>query len=166
MDRRQAITLLALSTPAMAQTANHAPVVGSWRLKASERTFADGHKEYHFGKNPVGRTTYDKQGRMTAFVSSPDRKTSLGPGMDLDTAPEAELRGIVTGFTAYFGTYTLDEANQTITHHVIAHVNPSSSGTDMRRGFHFEGANLILTRHAPDGTSSDRMVFERESDEP
>ena len=158
------MALFAAAGPALAQPAKQNPVIGSWSLRSSERTFSAGRKDYHFGKNPVGRIVYDKTGRMSAFVSRPDRKTSLAPGMDLDNAPEDELRGIVTGFSAYIGTFEVDEANQMIIHHVKAHVNPASSGTDMRRAFHFEGNNLVLTRRSPDGTSSDRMVFEREPD--
>lgn len=162
MNRREALALLAVSVPALAETTAHASIVGCWRLESSERTFTDGHKEYHWGEKPLGRIQYDKSGRMFALVTRPDRKTSLAPGMDLDTAPESELRGIVTGFSAYFGTFEIEESTQTIIHHVRAHVNPASSGTDMRRGFHFEGERLVLTRRDPTGSSSDRMVFVRE----
>ena len=161
MDRRQALALLAISAPALAQPARQNPVIGCWTLRSSTRTFLDGHTEHHWGLNPVGRIEYDKSGRMFALVMRPDRKTSLAPGMDLDTAPENELRGIVTGFSSYFGTFEVDETARVITHRVIAHVNPSSSGTDMKRNFHFEGSSLVLTRHDPDGSSSDQMVFDR-----
>jgi len=164
MDRREALALLAASAPAMTQSGPQHRVVGSWKLQASERTFRDGHKEYHFGRNPVGRIVYEKSGKMFALAMRPGRPSTLAPGMDLDGASETDLRNAVTGFTAYIGTYSVDEANQTLIHHVQAHLNPSSVGTDMKRKFHFEGRNLVLTRVSPDGSSSDRMVFEPELD--
>jgi hypothetical protein len=34
--------------------------------------------------------------------------------------------------------------------------------TDLQRHFHFEAGRLVLTRTSPDGTGSDRLVFDRE----
>ena len=164
MNRRQALALFAVSAPALAQKAGQHPIAGSWKLLASERTFKDGRKEYHFGQNPVGRIKYEKSGKMYALAMRPARPSTLAPGMDLDGASEADLRNAVTGFTAYIGTWEVDEANQTLIHHVEAHLNPSSVGTAMKRQFHFEGNNLVLTRVSPDGSSSDRMVFEPEAE--
>ena len=77
---------------------------------------------------------------------------------------EYELRNAVTGFVAYFGTFDVDAATHTVIHHVQASLFPSWAGTDLKRNFHFEGRSLVLTRVSPDGTSSDRLVWDREPD--
>jgi hypothetical protein len=64
------------------------------------------------------------------------------------------LREAVTGFVAYFGTYDVDEAAHTVTHHVEASLVPSWVGTDVKRQFNFQDGRLLLTAAAPDGSSS------------
>ena len=84
--------------------------------------------------------------------------------MELDDAPENELREAVTGFVAYFGTFQVDEVAHTVVHHVQASLAPNWVGTELKRNFHFEDGKLVLTRISPDGASSDRLVLDRESD--
>jgi hypothetical protein len=84
--------------------------------------------------------------------------------MELDNAPEEELRNAVTGIVAYFGSYEVDESAHTVIHHVEASLFPSWVGTDLKRNFEFERGSLVLTRVSPDGTSSDRLVLNREPD--
>jgi len=65
---------------------------------------------------------------------------------------------------AYYGNFEVDEATHTVIHHVQASLVPSWVGTDLKRNFYFEVGSLVLTRTSPDGTSSDRLVFDREPD--
>ena len=88
----------------------------------------------------------------------------MAPGMELDNAPEDELRNAVTGIVAYFGSYDVDETALTVSHHVQASLFLSWVGTDLKRNFQFERGSLVLTRVSPDYTSSDRLVFDREPD--
>jgi hypothetical protein len=101
---------------------------------------------------------------MFALLMRPGRQSSVAPGMELDNAPEDELRKAVTGFVAYFGTYDVDEASHTVIHHVEASLIPSWVGTDLKRNFQFVGGSLVLTRLSPDGASSDRLVLDRAPD--
>jgi len=101
---------------------------------------------------------------MFALLMRPERRTSVTPGMELDQAPESELRNIVTGFVSYFGIFSVDPLGHSVTHHVEASLVPSWVGTDLKRNFHFEGRSLVLTRVSPDGTSSDRLVLDRAPD--
>ncbi len=161
MDRRRAIALLAVSTGALAQPGRANPLIGCWNLRSSVRTLRDGQTQNHFGRKPVGRIEYDKAGRMFALLMRPERHTTVPPGMELDQAPQDELRSIVTGFVSYFGTFDVDQASHTVTHHIEASLVPSWVGTDLKRNFHFEGNSLVLTRVSPDGTSSDRLIWDR-----
>ncbi|MGH9519531.1 MAG: lipocalin-like domain-containing protein [Terriglobales bacterium] len=164
MDRRRAIALLAVSTRALAQPGSANPLIGCWNLRSCVRTFRDGQTQYHFGCEPVGRIEYDKAGRVFALLMRPERHTTVLPGMELDQAPPDELREIVTGFVSYFGTFDVDQANHSVTHHVEASLVPSWVGTNLKRNFHFEGSSLVLTRVSPDGTSSDRLIWDRMTD--
>lgn len=164
MDRRQLIAVLAISTPVLAEPRKQSPLIGCWQLQSCVRTLRDGQTQYHFGRNPVGRIEYDKAGRMFALLMRPGRRSSVPPGMELDKAPEDELRNAVTGFVAYFGTFDIDEATHSVIHHVQASLFPSWVGTNLKRNYHFEGGSLVLTRLSPDGTSSDRLVWHREPD--
>jgi hypothetical protein len=163
MNRRQIVVgAIALSGVASAQTGARSHLIGVWKLRSCLRTFKDGRTEHPFGEQPVGRIEYDKAGRMSALLMRPGRHSTLPPGMELDKAPNEELRDAVTGFVAYFGSYEIEEATQKVVHHVEASLSPSWVGTDMKRGFRFDAGRLILIRPAPD--SSDELIWERESD--
>jgi len=144
---------------ALAQQGVRGSLVGMWTLESCVRTFADGRKEHPFGEKPVGRIEYDTQGRMFALLMHPGRRSALAPGLELDGASEQEIRGAVTGFVAYFGSYEVDDASQTVTHHVQASLEPSWVGTSMKRRFRWDGTKLLLTRAVPG--IADELVWER-----
>ena len=162
MNRRQAIGLAGLSAVASAQQSTRNRLIGVWKLRSCVSTFKDGRTEHPFGEKPVGRIEYDKAGRMSALLMRPDRRSTLPPGTPLNKATSEELRDAVTGFVAYFGTFDIDEATQTVIHHVEASLSPSWVGTDLKRRFRFDADRLILIRPAQD--SSDELIWQRESD--
>jgi len=53
----------------------------------------------------------------------------------------------------------VDQASQTVTHHVEASLVPSWVGTSLKRRFRWDGERLVLTRAVP-GTT-DELVWER-----
>lgn len=162
MNRRRAIGLIGLSTCVSAQPSVRSRLIGVWKLQSCLRTFKDGRTAHPFGDKPVGRIIYDRAGRMSALLMRPGRRSTVPPGMELSTAPNEELRDAVTGFVAYFGTFDIEEATQTVIHHVEASLSPSWVGTDLKRRFRFDAGRLILIRPAPD--SSDELIWERASD--
>jgi Lipocalin-like domain len=163
MNRRQiVIGAIGLSGMASAQPEARSRLIGVWKLRSCLRTFKDGRTEHPFGEQPVGRIEYDKAGRMFALLMRPGRHSTLPSGVELYKASDEELRDAVTGFVAYFGTFDIEEATQTVVHHVEASLIPSWVGTDLKRRFRFDAGRLILTRPASD--SSDELIWERESD--
>lgn len=161
MNRRELVSLPGLSTTncAVAQPFVHGRLIGVWTLRTCVRTLADGREEYPFGERPVGRIEYDNEGRMFALLMRSGRKSTLAPGLELDVASVEEMRDAVTGFVAYFGSYEVDDASQTVTHHVEASLVPSWVGTALKRRFHWDGTRLVLTRAVPGMT--DELVWER-----
>jgi hypothetical protein len=161
IKRREFVALIGMSAGdfAFAQPGLPGSLIGVWTLQSCVRTFADGHKEYPFGEKPVGRIEYDKEGRVFALLMRSGRRSTVAPGLELETASTEEIREAVTGFVAYFGSYGVDDASQTVTHQVEASLVPSWVGTSLKRRFRFEGARLVLTRAVP-GTT-DELVWER-----
>ncbi len=125
-----------------AQTATRcdpARFVGTWRL---ESITLDGGVDPRRGPRPTGVLHYDATGRVAAQIM-PDR---VRPAWPPDAVPPDEAaRDALYGYTAYFGTYTVDEARQTMTHHRDGCVTPGLVGVDAVRRFVF--------------TSPDRIVF-------
>jgi hypothetical protein len=164
MNRRCAVGLLALA-PAAAAQANK-KFVGVWKLVSCEsKDPASGEIRYPFGKKPIGRITYDAAGRMSAQLMNTERRKVGGAptrgsrNVMRDATPE-EMRSMLAGYMAYFGTYDVDENARTVIHHVQACLIPSWVGNDQRRLYEFSGDQLILTANFDGG--SNRLVWQRE----
>jgi hypothetical protein len=117
--------------------------VGTWKLISSELRLANGERTYPFGKNAVGTLTYHGHGHMSVHVMRPGR-----PGFasgDPRDATDEEIKAAFDGYVAYFGTYTVNDEERIITHHVIGSLFPNWIGQDQRRAFEFSGSRLTLS---------------------
>jgi hypothetical protein len=113
--------------------------IGTWRLVSDTST---------------GLMYYDRLGNMAAQVM-PSRVRAKYAGTQ--PTPE-EAKEAITGYLAYFGTYTVNEGVHTITHHRRANINPGQVGDDVVRGYVFApGDRVILT---PAG-SVNQIIWER-----
>lgn len=145
-------------------------LIGVWRLVSYEmKDKATGKVTLPYTAKPEGRITYDRAGRMSAQLMRPGRALlkgkvpQAGAFAILATASEAELREMTGGFIAYYGTFEVAEAERTIIHHVKGCLLPNWVGTDLRRGYEFEGdRRLTLIADTPRATG--RLVWEREAD--
>ena len=101
--------------------------IGTWRLISATST---------------GLMYYDTLGNMAAQVMPTRvRPKYAGAQPTPDEAKEA-----ITGYLAYFGTYTVDVRTHTITHHRKANINPGQVGDDAVRRYEFaSGDRVILT---------------------
>jgi hypothetical protein len=137
--------------------------LGVWKLVSCERR-AGGQVTHPYGRNPVGRITYDKAGRMSALLMNPDRPPTsyqAQPG-GITKASEADVRAVVSGFVAYHGTFDVDPSRSAVIHHVKAALHPAWVGTDLIRSYEFSGKRLTLTVDS-DGAKT-VLVWEREPD--
>jgi hypothetical protein len=116
--------------------------VGTWKLLSFEEIQPDGSINRPYGEHPVGRLIYDAAGHMAVQIMRRDRQF-LSSGDPQQAAPE-EIKTAVEGFTAFFGTYEIDEAEQTVIHHVEGHLFPNSVGKYLKRRFEFSGDRLTL----------------------
>jgi hypothetical protein len=117
--------------------------VGAWKLLSFSRRTAAGEITYPLGEHPEGRLTYDAMGRMSAQLMRPDRP-KFAADDTARTGSAEEKAAAYDGYTAYYGTYTVNDADHTVTHHVEASLYPNWVGTDMPRKYQFSGDRLTL----------------------
>jgi Lipocalin-like domain len=156
------------SSPNPQPRAANPQFVGVWKLVSCEYTNkTTGAVSYPYGRNPAGRITYDAAGRMSAILMNPGRRGIGSPGSSAaavarTTSPE-ELREVLSGFNAYFGTFDVDEASHTVVHHVQAALIPAWVGSGQRRTYQFVNRDqLVLSAPFDQGVS--RVVWQREKD--
>ena len=109
-------------------------LIGAWRYAG---TRVNGEK-FDRGPNPKGMIYYGPHGEMSVQVAPDVRRQRAGPVM---TPEEAKIA--VTDYIAYFGTYTVDGAAGTVTHHRHGTIQPGDAG-DLVRRYEFNGDRLIL----------------------
>ena len=102
-----------------AQTAGNAAkrLIGTWRLVSYLR---NGQPLPNEGPRPTGLIYYDATGHMAAQVM-PDRDR---PGWTNRAPTPDEAKAAVLGYVAYFGTYSVNERDSTVTHHHLGRRNP------------------------------------------
>jgi len=92
------------------------------------------------------------------------RQNRTGP-MSVPSTPEhAKNPRIVLGYDSYFGTFDVNEAEGTITHHVEGSLFPEDLGKDFKRSFTVDGDTFTLrfTSRAAEGFEVTRtLVFRR-----
>ncbi len=103
---------------------------------------------------------------MSAQLMRPERRHIGGPAtrdrrVTIREASADDLREMLTGFTAYFGTFDIDESARTVIHHVQCALIPSWVGTDLRRTYEFSGANQLTLTAASDQAVT-RLVWQRD----
>ena len=116
--------------------------VGIWKLVSLESRSTDGEVTKPFGDHPLGRITYDSNGNMSAFAFRPDRP-HFASGDLFNGTPE-ETQGAFDGLVSYYGTFSVQGNEGTVTHHVKGAAFPNRIGTNQVRHFRFEGDRLIL----------------------
>jgi len=128
--------LVAFATPGVSQSdvkeSAREKLIGSWRLAWNEEQAADGKM---FRAEQAGVIMYTRDGHMAVQIMLPEGKK----------APENNPVKYEQGsYEAYYGTYEVDEAAHTVTHHVEGALVRSLIGKNLTRVYRFEGKQLIL----------------------
>ena len=152
-DRPLALALLLCSLMtghcrAQGKTDARAKFIGMWQLVS--RVMTRGDQVVHdpeFGDHPSGLLVYEQTGHMSVQIMTGERPGS--PGVTADAAPPAPPRSADYGYTAYFGTFTVNEASKTVVHHAEGALLPGDVGRDMMREYTFEGNDLVLKIRGP-----------------
>src|SRR5208282_5231818 len=116
-------------------------ILGTWKLVSYVREeLPSGAKSDVMGAHPSGFINYGPDGRMIVMIVGSDRKKPAG---SVATPDEAEA--LIRSMLAYAGTYTIDTAAKTVTHHVEISWDQSRASTDHLRTYKLEGDTLTLT---------------------
>ena len=113
-------------------------LIGTWQL--IQTRFSPKAHEIR-GQNPVGIISYDANGYMAVQIV-PDRPQR--PFKSYPPSPQ-EAFDAIYGYAAYFGTYSVDWAKQTVTHHRVFMIPPTTRSELVRR-FQFLDENVIELR--------------------
>jgi hypothetical protein len=86
-------------------------LVGIWRLVSRVVRLGDGTavQDPGLGKTPIGYLIYDSSGHVAAQLMRADRPMAVDCGTPAPLPTDNSQS--VNGYDAYFGTYTIDEAN-------------------------------------------------------
>lgn len=107
-----------------------------------------------------GYLAYDASGYMGISMHQPDRpRRSSGP------LTSDDVRAAMDSYSAYFGSFAVDEAAGTVTHETLGALHPRISGTDIVQTFSLAGNRLTL-RPLASGGASRAQVWERLPDLP
>lgn len=115
MTRRQFGFTSVLAVPLAAQPVGER-FRGAWTLVSYEQRKPGAAVTYPMGKDALGRLAYDADGRMAAQLTRRDRPKFSAGSRSAGTIEE--VRAAFEGFLAYYGPYTIDEKQHTVTHHV------------------------------------------------
>jgi hypothetical protein len=155
MQRREALAFLGLAgaTQLGAAPAAREQFVGLWQLVRQFNLAKDG-SEVPVAAQQRGRISWDRAGRVWVLLYNEGRRAPADPRMPT----LEEYREMNSGLMTYFGSYEIDEAKQTVTHHLQAAASPALIGTDLVRRYEFSGNRLTLIFP---GEAQRHIVFER-----
>ena len=140
---------VAVAFPANAQSLS-AKVTGAWTLVSGSENYSDGKKNMPWA---TGNLILDSNGHFSQFLVGKDQpKTSPSP------------RTPVGPFVAYYGTYTVDEANSMYIMKVDHGASPLQNGATRTQKVSFNGDIMTLTASevkTPEGTMIPVNVWQR-----
>ena len=154
MNRRTAlaVTAAALSAPAaMAQQRSlKDQLVGTWTLVSTE-TDAYNNAAKRRIANGKGVLMFDAGGRYASFTANGDRSKYRSATNPTTEEIAANVRDY---FAANFGTWSINEADKTLTRHYDTALNPNNDGIDTKVTVSLSGDELRLTTVSPGGGGS------------
>jgi len=123
--------------------------VGTWELELIEIQKPDGEwshwKESRFGPDPIGIIIYDSGKNMAVQIMSRNRPSVDSLDITSGKVTLEEMRSVIIGYTAYFGTYEVNEREGFVVHLRKGHLFPKRVSIGAKRFFKFIGDRLILT---------------------
>ena len=134
-------------------------LVGSWAIVSNDNVAPDGTKRQIFGPNPKGIFILGADGRYALVVVNPARPKFKGASR-LDGTPE-ENKATIAGTVASFGTWSLDEASNTLVTSPEGDLFPNAEGMDQRRIIALAGDELKMVNPSPGSGGRAEIVFKR-----
>jgi hypothetical protein len=159
-----AVIALVAAPHLVADRAANLRFAGVWKLVGEETRAPNG--QIVPGPNAAsggrfGFITYDPAGYMGVVLAWNRRPAFKGKASN----PE-DARAALAAYNSYWGSYTVNDARNVVTHQTMGAVSPSFAGTNQERGFTFEGNRLTL--RPPNLSNGDQraLMWERVPDLP
>lgn len=151
------VGLVFSSGDAIAQKASLAQLVaGTWTYVAVDIIHSDGTRTPLFGPDPEGIAIFDGHGHY-ALMTSRSGLPKFASNNRNDGTPE-ENKAVVQGSIAHFGTYTVDEADKSITFHIQASTFPNWNGIAQKRPVTVTSSELKWKTAASSGGTAEVVL--------
>jgi hypothetical protein len=138
-------------------------LVGSWRLVSRIVRLEDGTlvNDSGLGPTPRGFLIYDSSGHMAVQLMKVDRPALIDCAGSRPSA--ADNSQSVNGYDAYWGMYAIDQASNTVTHHLEGALAAGDAGKHLVREFQVTGDKLTLIVRTATGNQKQvrTLVWER-----
>ena len=121
-------------------------LVGTWRL-VSETAHQGDKATQPLGPNPLGMMMFDRGGRFMLLISRPGLPKFAAGKRDAGT-PE-ENKAVLAGLLSFYGTYSVNDADQVLILRPEASTFPNWIGADQKRSLKLAGDQQIWTNRAP-----------------
>ena len=115
--------------------------VGTWAV-VSQYVEQDGKRLQPFGDKPQGRAVYDDKGRFMLILHRADLP-KFASNNRMTGTPD-EYKAIGQGSIAYYGTYTIDEKEGTVTQRYEGSTYPNWQGDEQKRLISVSGDELRI----------------------
>jgi lipocalin-like protein len=146
------------SSRSIGKPALSATLPGTWQLLSRIDIDASGKRrsEPALGEDPLALLVYDRGGNFAAQFMRRDRSAAVPDG-PAGASNNSRAQG---GYDAYFGTYTIDDANATVTQRLVGALSPENVGAVLTRAMDVQGDTLVirLDTTAIDGTAVSRTL--------
>jgi hypothetical protein len=120
-----------------------ATLVGTWRIvRHAPAPGSSDSASLSFGSRPRGYLVYDPTGHV--FLQVQDIVHADSVKSRWRDAPDSVLKGLLHGFQAYFGTYTVDSVEQLVTHRIEGELLPRFGSVEVATPYQLRGDSLIL----------------------
>jgi hypothetical protein len=106
-------------------------LVGTWTFVVAEITAADGTRSYPFGETPKGILVFTADGHFAQIHIASD--VPMIASNNRLTGSAEEYAAIMRRSLSVFGTYTVDEANKTVTYAIVSSTFPNQQGQSQTR---------------------------------
>jgi hypothetical protein len=142
----------------MTSTNLSATLPGTWQLLSRIDVTASGERrpELSLGEDPVALLIYDRSGNFAAQFMRRDRSVDVPEGPSA-AKNNSRAQG---GYDAYFGTYTIDDEQGTVTQHLLAALSRENVGAVLTRAMDVQSDTLVISIEttAADGTAVTRTL--------
>ena len=167
MNRRSILGISAMTAMGLAFVPSNAvsqqkslkeQLVGAWTLVSCGSTSANGAKSPQCA-NPNGILILDASGRYATVTANRDRpKFTTGNRLEI---PAEQFKATVVGFAANFGTWSVSEADKTMTMHYEGALFPNIEGAELKNSVSLTGDELKLAGAIPVLGGRSETVYRR-----